>query len=33
MNTKLFSEAINEIDDRYYEEAACYERGQKSSGG
>lgn len=26
MNTKLFSEAISEIDDKYYEEAANYKR-------
>lgn len=26
MNTKLFSEAISEVDDKYYEEAANYKR-------
>lgn len=25
MNTKLFSEAMSEINDKYYEEAACYD--------
>lgn len=30
MNTKKFSEAISEVDDKYYEEAANYERKQKN---
>lgn len=25
MNTKLFSEAITEVDNKYYEEAATYD--------
>lgn len=29
MNTKMFSEAIGEVGDRYYEEAACYEHRRK----
>lgn len=31
MNTKMFSEAISEVGDRYYEEAARYEHRRKKS--
>lgn len=32
MNTKLFSEAMNEVNDRYYEEAANYQAKKKKNG-
>lgn len=32
MNTKLFSEAMNEVNDRYYEEAANYQVKKKKNG-
>ena len=30
MNTKLFSEAMSKVNDKYYEEAACYEHKRKN---